>query len=169
MFSHFCAGSDTRTNFIQFLNFWGNMDFLQNKFYSIDYWPIAYYKKVFYSLFPCFCQTLLSLRRQNVIIIFVAWPAMHRRSRMTKLAALYAAQEVHQVVVLDQAARCWRRRSCWAVNTGRSVRWRWSVCVVGLRPLNSGQSCKCCTCDCTYYDASIVLNGKLPRTRLYWS
>ena len=38
LFSHFSAGSDIRTNFFPFLNFWGNLDFLQKKLYNINYW-----------------------------------------------------------------------------------------------------------------------------------
>ena len=38
LFSHFCAGSDIRTYFLQFLNFGENQITSKKKFYNIDHW-----------------------------------------------------------------------------------------------------------------------------------
>ena len=38
LFSHFCAGSDIRTNYIQFLNL-GKSRFPPKRFYNINNWP----------------------------------------------------------------------------------------------------------------------------------
>ena len=70
LFSHFCAGFEIRTNYIQFLNFVGNLDFLQKSFITsttgLETFPngleniaeknfqCKYWKKTFIQIFETF-------------------------------------------------------------------------------------------------------------------